>query len=367
MKEDILQRFNELNPKIVSLNPKIDVIEIEEYYSSETGESIVYDPPKLRITVSHPFVFDNRLVPEEFEGLEVHNIMTGEYPEEFLFQASLPYWEFFTIENYQRFVDNNFEYIKQELKSPNMTKDEMIDALTGGTEKLIKRNIETKLKYIRENEAEIIFFNELMEKTRKAYHQSDVYKKYGKNDWGYSVISTMIRKNKPLIVGFNWTVDKELVKAGNVYGAQKDYPFRFFDSNYYEMGSLNKVIPFLHEYIPQATQGMQTNFCFFRSEKEEQISKKDLELSAPLFDEFLAFSEPSIIISFSSSLLAYLKESKRLKEIETKKIKSGKETIEVIKAKLIYGNKQIPFAYLPHPELPMTEEARKEVWKFHFL
>ena len=206
------------------------------------------------------------------------------------------------------------------------------------------------------NSEEINFFNELLTKTKEAYNQSSIKDK----GWWYSVTATRIMKNKPLIVGFNWGVDT------SKHEAQKEYPDVCFEDNYKDLGSLKRVIPYFKNYYPNALLGMQTNFCFFRSEKEDQISESDLELSSELFDKYLDYSSPSIIISFSKKLSEYLEKKGKLKDIRKGEIKSGKKIIQPINAKLQHSNNLIDFISLPHPNSKILGMARDEAWEFCF-
>ena len=67
-------------------------------------------------------------------------------------------------------------------------------------------------------------FERLLEETKKAYEKSDIKEK----NWFYSVTTTSIEKNKPLIVGINWGVNKKWLKDGNNYNPQNVYPYGVF-------------------------------------------------------------------------------------------------------------------------------------------
>ncbi len=213
------------------------------------------------------------------------------------------------------------------------------------------------------NREEIDFFNELLAETKIAYNQSSIKGK----GWWYSVTATRIMKNKPLIVGFNWGVDSKSMQKGDKHEAQKEYPDVCFEDIYKELGSLKRVKPYFEKYYPDALSGMQTNFCFFRSEKEDQVSEGDLELSSKLFDKYLDYSAPSIIISFSKKLGDYLEKKGKLKHVQKEDIKSGKKIIQPIRAKFQDSNNNvIAFVSLPHPNYPISGEARDKAWEFCF-
>lgn len=370
-KEEILNQFKIKNPDLIKLNAKINIGEIIERYSSATGKTTIYNPPKLDITIKHPFIFDNRLIPKSFNGIEVRNVTVGSYPKEFPSEncGGMTYEEMYAPENYEDFVDKNLNLINKKLKKSNLTKADILDALTGNFSKHKQYCKKSRNERLDNSKNEKEFFNKLLEETKQAYNQSQIKKLQKNNEWGYSVTATMIMKNQPLVVGFNWGVDAKWVELGNKYGAQTKYPFRVFESNYDEMGSLKRTINYFHEYYPEALNGMQTNYCFFRSEKEGQITDHDIKLSSKLFKKYLDYSTPSIIISFSNRLREHFETAGKLKDIITpkEKIKSNSKIISPIVAKLEYiEGKLVDFVYLPHPNYPVTKVARDKTWKFCF-
>jgi len=366
-KETLLKEFIEANPELVQLNPEIKIRETTEVY--ETGkEPIFYDPPLIQIEIRRPFIFDMRLIPEEFNGIEVIDYImsydtTSLYPKEFPSEySSLPFEEFLAPEFFVKFVENNLPMIANKLKIPNLTKAEALDALTGNFEKHIKKCIENRTKRIQIEKENIAFFYELLYETSQYYYLSDVYEKYEDKDWNYSVTATMITKNKPLIVGFNWGAE-----AGYKYSPQCEYPFHDFEGLYDDLGSLKRTIPYFHEYYTKALYGMQTNFCFFRSQKEDQISYRDLELCKPLFDKYLDYAKPSVIISFSSKLRNYFIDNNLITDKKSLFIKYLKGKTEIVRAKYkTNSGKVIDFVYIPHPNAHISTEERVKAWDFCF-
>lgn len=88
------------------------------------------------ISVSKPFVFDNRMIPKKFEGIGVKKRITGELPQEFIIDRSEPDWHkreyIWAPERFELFVDRCFETIKKELSNENLTREEALDALCFG-------------------------------------------------------------------------------------------------------------------------------------------------------------------------------------------------------------------------------------------
>ncbi len=98
------------------------------------------DPKKKKhvIKISRPLVFDNRLLPKKFEGLDIKtNIkMTDDMPTEFMVDRSKPEWfklqYIWAPERFQKYVDRCEKEIKAQLNAPQLTKEEVLDALCFG-------------------------------------------------------------------------------------------------------------------------------------------------------------------------------------------------------------------------------------------
>ncbi len=81
----------------------------------------------LELVVTHPFVFDRRLIPSSFLGLAVRDTLSSPLPEDFeVFSGYV--W---APENYANFVDGHAEEIRITLHDPDMTRAEMLHALIG--------------------------------------------------------------------------------------------------------------------------------------------------------------------------------------------------------------------------------------------
>jgi hypothetical protein len=90
------------------------------------------------IKISRPLVFDNRLIPKKFEGLDVKtNIkLNDEMPAEFQVDRTQPDWHktqyIWAFERFEKYVERCEKDIKNQLNSPLMTKHEILDALCFG-------------------------------------------------------------------------------------------------------------------------------------------------------------------------------------------------------------------------------------------
>jgi hypothetical protein len=120
------------------------------------------DPKRKKhvIDISRPLVFDNRLLPKSFEGLEVKAVISGDLPMEFKIDRSKPDWQkqdyIWAPERFEQYVDRCSDEIKKQLGKPDMTREDMLAALCFGnfeehkkkTEELIK---EGKIPSYRQN------------------------------------------------------------------------------------------------------------------------------------------------------------------------------------------------------------------------
>lgn len=132
--EKLKLEFELAHPVLLKLKPEINVSTIIEEWDEEL-EQLVY-PNRIEININHPFIFDNRLVPSEFKGVIVKNITVGEpYPSEFFDDIQenepTPFYRLEDPDKYINFVTKHLESIRKQLLSPEMTKEEALDAITG--------------------------------------------------------------------------------------------------------------------------------------------------------------------------------------------------------------------------------------------
>jgi hypothetical protein len=96
------------------------------------------DPKRKKhvIDVSRPLIFDNRLLPKSFEGLDVKAIIHGDLPTEFMIDRTKPDWQkkeyIWAPERFEHFVDRCSTEIKKQLGNLSMSRDEMLSALCFG-------------------------------------------------------------------------------------------------------------------------------------------------------------------------------------------------------------------------------------------
>ena len=90
----------------------------------------IYHGGSWVIAASHPFVFDRRTISASHLGIEVHASIGPELPPEF--EASTRKYDYvWAPPHYEAFVDNNANQIRETLRDPSMSRDEMLSALVG--------------------------------------------------------------------------------------------------------------------------------------------------------------------------------------------------------------------------------------------
>jgi hypothetical protein len=89
----------------------------------------VYHGGQWVIAIRRPFIIDKRELPQYYLGIMVHYSQLGELPPEF--EAGRTNEYVWAPEHYERFVDRAGEEIRRTLGKPNLTRDEMLEALTG--------------------------------------------------------------------------------------------------------------------------------------------------------------------------------------------------------------------------------------------
>lgn len=184
--------------------------------------------------------------------------------------------------------------------------------------------------------------------------------------WGYELIQTALIPAQPLVIGFNWGVDNtwEEYISGKAYQHQTVIEKQKMMDIY--KGSLQRAVNLIAKYFPivNMDNSSHSNFCFFRSENENQISKKDINLCIPIFNELISILEPSVVFCFSGKARDYMRNNKVVINYEEKYIEpsqKGKHSFIVAKGRI---NNIVPVYFLPHPNCPLTTDVRTAAWEF---
>jgi hypothetical protein len=210
----------------------------------------------------------------------------------------------------------------------------------------------------------------LLKKLDEAYNSSDnKYSEYciqNNKKWGYELIQTALIPSQPLVIGFNWGVDNNWQEytSGKAYQHQVVIEKQKMMDIY--KGSLQRAVNLIGEYFPKVNMdnSSHSNFCFFRSENEKQITPKDIDLCIPIFNKLISILEPSVIFCFSSKARDYMRNSKIVNNYEEKYIKSSQTGIHPFKAAKGIINDIVPVYYLPHPMSRLTTDVRTAAWEF---
>lgn len=202
---------------------------------------------------------------------------------------------------------------------------------------------------------------DLFIKIEDAYNKSDIKQQSEKYSWFYSLCTSKPKIGQPLIVGFNW-------------GASSNHKRQTIDDlksviNWNEMSSLQKIKPFIKKYFPRISPDNfnQTNYCFFRSSKEAQISDDDIKLCEPIFFEFVSRIKPRFILAFSKKLRETLIKNGMIKYLNKKSVFDGKKTITAYHGFVNFGGWWSYIYLLPHPSywnrIENREEVLNQLWK----
>ena len=97
------------------------------------------DPSKKThvIEISRPLIFDSRSIPDRYEGLRIKRRIHGPLPEEFQIDREAVDWHkreyVWAPERFEKYVTRCADEIRKALGDPDMSKDDMLDALCFGS------------------------------------------------------------------------------------------------------------------------------------------------------------------------------------------------------------------------------------------
>jgi ribonuclease R len=191
-----------------------------------------------------------------------------------------------------------------------------------------------------------------------AYEKSDIHNFALQNakEWYYQLSETPDFKDSLMLLGFNPKAD-----ADKRYLAQTHLPENDLNKEVWK-----KAIPLLETHFSEypLDKISDTYFCPFRSEQEGQISKKDLELCLPIFQNRLKGAEPKLILSFSSRLRDHFIQHKLLSGIQELEQELGKRKIKTVKGQLKNGRKKVTIIFMPSLGTILSNELKKELWSW---
>ncbi len=189
----------------------------------------------------------------------------------------------------------------------------------------------------------------------KAWDESDIKKRHP--EWAWSLAATQLYTDSLVIVGFNWGA-AQMEK----YDPQESLPDQPWLQQ--DLGTLSRTIPYLRKYFPDIDldKVVQTNYCFFRSPEQSDITSDDIDRCHPLFMDLLKDLQPKQVLIFSSVLRDRIKD--QLSNRKIAEIPSGDRTAIAIRASWSIGGREIPVGIVPHPNNAITGEAREKCWEW---
>ncbi len=129
---DILKRFEERYGYLKKMGVTFEGIQM-------------IDPIKKKqaIVLTRPFIFDCRLLPKRYDGIDIKIRIQGVLPEEFKTKSGdYP----FAPENFEKYVEKHLDELRQHFEKPEMTKQELLDALAFGDFEEHKKNYQNILR-----------------------------------------------------------------------------------------------------------------------------------------------------------------------------------------------------------------------------
>lgn len=156
----IIEEFEEYYKHLIDLG--LEVFGLFGQREVSKGESLViglsqeittgkFDHQTAHISVMIPFVFDYRILPKTFNGIEVRCAVKCDtipycfsYLEE---EEGVPYDVYYAPDKFLDYVDNNIDEIRLKLKRPDISKEEALDAICfGNFDKHVEKCEEIRIK-----------------------------------------------------------------------------------------------------------------------------------------------------------------------------------------------------------------------------
>ena len=115
--KSILEEFKKGHPDLMALEPRVEI---------SPGNSVTEGVPVPQIYVWHPFVFDSRLIPKDYNGIKVTSVtISSTLPECLNPSDDKPLWQVEDPANYVRFVEEN--HAKKEESTGDRIKRSFFD------------------------------------------------------------------------------------------------------------------------------------------------------------------------------------------------------------------------------------------------
>jgi ribonuclease R len=198
----------------------------------------------------------------------------------------------------------------------------------------------------------------IFDKAAILFEQSNIHKlaKELQKEWYFSISETPDFKESLLILNLNPSEE-----TGKSYLGQTHLPETGFDLKKWQ-----KTLPYLEKYfeIYPFENIVDSYYCPFRSSTAEELTEADLNLTLPLFKEWLKELSPKQIISFSPELEEYFISKELISGLVHLEIMIGKRKISASKGYLKNGRKKVAIVFLPGKDVTMSKENRDKLWQF---
>lgn len=210
---------------------------------------------------------------------------------------------------------------------------------------------------------------------KDAFDKSDVRRNASSQgeEWNYSICDSRIEPGNLLLVGFNGGVDKSPMRP------QKSEPTDYFLDVYRkrpkDLGNFIRVANYLIRSTSLSEQDRltagQINYCFFRSPQASEISDKDVLLCKPVFERLLEIAQPKRVLCFTERLKKVILREHPVTELTEQRIPYNilgtSRTFTACRGVLKTAAGPTPVCFLPHPNYPITGDARDEAWAFALI
>lgn len=99
-----------------------------------------------------------------------------------------------------------------------------------------------------------------------------------------------------------------------------------------------------------------------RSLDDKQLSEHDIELSLPIFEDFIQLLKPKKVVSFAAPMIATLQKHNYLTDLEEEEVTDQNRTVITSRAILNVGDLRIPIYFVPRPSSRLLKELKTMAW-----
>ena len=195
-------------------------------------------------------------------------------------------------------------------------------------------------------------YAKLIKSSINRYEQSDAKLLADKSEakWAVQWSQTALLENNTLLLSFNPRGTAQEVTT----------PQSLLTTKVYKPEE-SKMSSFVRKNLKSAalTSGY---FVPFASLDELQLSAKDIELSIPLFKQWLKLVDPTKIISFSNNLKQAMLKHKLLYKVKEHSFEQDANTVTVTTATVRVGRQSRPIFFLPSPKLRLPTSLKSKAW-----